>query len=56
MTCMKCKGVDPLDLLDGEWATVPDLYVRLHERTGVKVTDAQANAPKLGRMMVVLVA
>ena len=56
MTCMECKGVDPLDLLDGRWATFPDLYARLHERTGDKVTDAERDAPKLGAMMAVLVA
>jgi len=56
VTCMRCKGVDPLDLLDGRWATFPELYARLHARTGVKVTDPEQNAPRLGAMMAVLVA
>jgi hypothetical protein len=56
MTCMRCRGVDPLDLLDGAWATFPELYVRLHARTGFAVTVPEWHAPSLGRMMAVLVA
>ena len=53
---MRCRGVDPADLLDGRWATFADLYARIHERVGRKITDAGRDAPMLGCMMAVLVA